>query len=90
MKTQHVGTAGVPHEAPLSGLRSPFILHKPLVRILAAAVRCVFILFELRASAVSLLVRSLVRASAEDLGENGLAIVGLGLREDGLEVVLHR
>ena len=69
---------------------SPLIIHKPLVRILAAAVRCVFILFELQASAVSLLAQSLVRASAEDLGEKGLAIVGLGLREDGFEVILHR
>ena len=90
MKAENVGTAAAPQEAHLSGLRSPFIIHKPLVRILEAVFRCVFILFELQASAVSLLAQSLVRASAEDLGEKGLAIVGLGLREDGFEVILHR
>ena len=90
MKAENVGTAGVPQESHWAGLPSPLIIHKPLVRILAAAVRSAFLVFELHASTVSLLAQSLVRASAEDLGEKGLAIVGLGLREDGFEVILHR
>ena len=82
--------SGLTQETALTGLRSPFITHKSLPRILAAVAQCAFMLFELPASAVSLLVRFLVRSGAEDLGEEGSAIVRSRLCEDGLEVVLHR